>query len=98
MPLFTTTFLVMHVVNVFLVYFAVPGVPSLQTGEDAMVFELLNATAVQLFWNPPINSNGVILDYQVLYYGYLQSEEVVVTTMCCKCTQFYVHVDLAHSI
>ena len=64
-----------------LVCFAVPGAPSLPTGEGPVVFELLNSIAVQLYWDPPVNPNGVILDYQIIYY------EILVSIRCLKCTQ-----------
>lgn len=48
-----------------------------------LVSEILNETAVRLVWSPPDNPNGVILGYQVIYFGYTPlpaaKEEIVVS-------------------
>lgn len=48
----------------------VPSVPK------EVVGEVLNSTAVSLSWNPPDNPNGVILGYQLTYYGYRNPEMI----------------------
>ena len=42
----------------------VPGEPK------ELMLKVLNETAVRLSWAPPDSPNGVILDYEVIYYGY----------------------------
>ena len=36
---------------------------------------VLNETAVRLVWSPPDNPNGIIIEYQVIYYGYIPLQE-----------------------
>ena len=31
---------------------------------------ILNETAVMLAWSPPVNPNGILIEYQVIYYSY----------------------------
>lgn len=32
--------------------------------------EIKNSTSVQVTWQEPVNTNGIIQGYQVLYFGY----------------------------
>ena len=47
-----------------ILYSIAPGTP---TGVSV---EIINATSLQLSWQRPVDANGVILEYQVLYFGY----------------------------
>lgn len=51
----------------------VPGQP-----KDLKV-EILNETAVSLSWASPDSPNGVIVEYEVIYYGYkpVESNKVI---------------------
>ena len=53
----------------------VPGKPK------ELKLEVLNETAVSLSWAPPDSPNGVILDYEVIYYGYKPVESNKVTNI-----------------
>ena len=50
-------------------YTSVPGAPIFTEEEEGV--KLLNGTTVELNWNPPESPNGIILDYQVIYVGYM---------------------------
>jgi receptor-type tyrosine-protein phosphatase Q len=45
----------------------------LKVGEP--VLTVLNETAVRLVWSPPDNPNGIIIEYQVIYYGLITLTE-----------------------
>ena len=36
---------------------------------------VLNETAVRLVWSPPDNPNGIIIEYQAIYYGLITLTE-----------------------
>ena len=38
--------------------------------------ELLNTTAIALYWDPPKSANGILLQYQVIYYSLDEGTEV----------------------
>ena len=50
-------------------YTAVPGPPRNLTGK------IINSTTVFLQWKPPLNPNGNLSEYQVIYYGEDSSQE-----------------------
>ncbi len=60
-------------------YPAVPGPP---TSLKAAVFD---KTSVILSWSPPSNPNGVVLGFQVLYYGYKEQETSRVSEHVADC-------------
>lgn len=43
---------------------------------------MLNETAVSLSWAPPDSPNGVIVEYEVIYYGYMPVESNKVLQLC----------------
>lgn len=67
---------------------AVPGAP-----KDGTI-EILNITAVSLSWNRPDKPNGIVLDYQVIYYGTNVGSEVhnydSINSITCISSQFCV--------
>lgn len=56
-------------------HFVVPGAPT------ALKATIVEKTNVRLTWNPPTNTNGVLLDYQIVYYGF--KEQQTVDVRCC---------------
>ena len=46
-----------------------PGAPIFSEEEEGV--KLLSPTAVELNWKTPESPNGIILDYQVIYVGYV---------------------------
>jgi len=50
--------------SIMIQFGTVPGQPK------ELKLEVLNETAVSLSWAPPDSPNGVILEYEVIYYGY----------------------------
>ena len=50
--------------SVMIRFGTVPGQPK------ELKLEVLNETAISLSWAPPDSPNGVILEYEVIYYGY----------------------------
>jgi len=52
-----------------LLIFAVPSAPV------NLSAQVVNATAAVLKWSPPDSPNGIILFYQIRFYGYEPSEE-----------------------
>ena len=61
--------------NLLLIY--VYPVPSAPEVNQQVGIELLNGTTVEFHWSTPDNPNGVILDYQVIYFGYTPPETPV---------------------
>ena len=48
------------------------------------MLEVINATAVRLIWSTPDPPNGIILEYQIIYYGYEPVSEEKVHTVPCN--------------
>jgi len=44
--------------------------------------EMVSKTAVSLSWAPPDSPNGVILEYEVFYYGYKPEKDEKVMKYC----------------
>ena len=47
--------------------------------------ELINGSSVVVKWNPPLNENGVLLNYQVTYQG----EEVIFCMLIAGTLNFH---------
>ena len=56
---------------------AAPGRPTNLTGN------VQDETSVQLHWSKPNDPNGIILGYQVFYYGYKRNHTKVNTVNKC---------------
>ena len=55
--------------------YSVPSAPEVsQQVDEQSAIELLNSTTVGIHWSPPDEPNGVILGYQVIYFGYTPPE------------------------
>ena len=50
----------------------------------------LNETTIQLDWSRPVNPNGIILGYQVFYYGYMGDPTEVNTVTFAWCLLKYI--------
>ena len=37
--------------------------------------------SINLIWSPPVNPNGVLLEYQIFYFGYKEEETAHVGTI-----------------
>ena len=70
-------------VNIFaskLLPFSVPGPPT------SVKATILDKTSVILSWSPPLISNGLLLGFQVIYYGYKEQETSKVLNSCAMHT------------
>ena len=66
------------IILINLINFLVPSV-----SRDAIA-EPINETAVKLSWSTPETPNGIILEYQIIYYGYKSTlEEKVIDYPPC---------------
>ena len=65
--------------DIFIFLFTFPIVPA---APKEPVSEILNETAVRLMWSSPDNPNGIILVYQVIYYGYKPLPETKEKRVC----------------
>ena len=48
-----------------LMYIIVPGAPT-----DVTVSLLSGSTSVEVAWQRPTDANGILLEYQIIYFGY----------------------------
>ena len=53
--------------------------------------EQLNATSVRLHWDSPENPNGVIIGFQVAYYGYETVVQVPQVHYVCMQCELIIH-------
>ena len=63
----------------------VPGRPT------DLIGNARNGTSVLLSWNKPNDPNGVILGYQVFYYGYMGNHTKVNTVNKCCLSGAWIH-------
>ena len=42
---------------------------SVPTAPENLSGELLNTSTIALYWDPPKDANGILLQYQVIYYS-----------------------------